>query len=117
MRLAATIPVLAFVTLAACEPVPMEPEATVVDALVGQTLVAENGTVFLFNADGTVGGTFRDEDIVGTYTADAKQVCSTYTAPQQLDGLELCSVPVIEDGMVSFNREDGSTSGPYKIGG
>ncbi|EPX83906.1 hypothetical protein Salmuc_01681 [Salipiger mucosus DSM 16094] len=91
--------------------------ATVVDTFIGKRLVTENGGVFLFNPDGTVGGSLRGEEIVGTYTADTQEVCSTYSAPEFLTGREFCSVPVISDNTVVFERRDGSSSPVYMIEG
>ena len=89
--------------------------ASAVDPLVGKTLVGPQAT-FLFNADGTVGGTFRDDPIAGTYTSSATEICSTYTAPDNFVSLgEICSVPTISNGTVVFNRRDGSTSPVYTI--
>ena len=87
---------------------------TAVDGLVGKRLVADSGTVFLINADGTMGGEFRGEPIVGTYTASATEICSVLTAPAKIAG-ERCSVPVIANGTVVFNRRDGSKSAVYNI--
>ena len=105
--------------LAACQTTTSSTESaapTVVDPLIGKTLVTGN-TTFIFNPDGTVGGNFRGEaDIVGVYSADATQVCSSYSAPSNFAGLgEICSVPVISDGTVVFNRTNGSTSPVYTI--
>ena len=94
-----------------------EPEVSAIDALIGKELVSENGTVFLFNADGTMGGSLGGEDVVGEYRADATEVCSTYSAPEQLTGQQFCSVPEIEGNTVVFNRRDGSQSQTYTIGG
>lgn len=85
-----------------------------VSPLIGKRLVGENAT-FIFNADGTVDGQFRDEAIVGTYKASAVESCSIYTAPKQLTGREYCSTPVISGNTVVFNRRDGSNSGSYTI--
>ena len=90
---------------------------TVVDPLLGKRLVHENGVVFIFNPDGTVGGTMAGEDIVGIYSADASEVCSTYTAPERLTGQEFCSTPTIDGDTVVFHRRDGSNSGTYVIDG
>ncbi|WP_425093282.1 hypothetical protein [Tropicimonas sp. S265A] len=102
--------------LSACDtPGPSEPTAA--DPLVGKSLVGADGTTFLFNADGTVGGTLGGEAIAGTYEASATEICSTYTAPDRLTGREFCSTPTMSDGAVVFNRRDGSRSQPYVIGG
>ena len=92
-------------------------QPTAVDALIGKTLVAGEST-FIFNADGTVGGKLATGPIVGTYTATATQVCSTYSSPSNLVGLgELCSAPVIAGDTVIFNRTNGSQSPLYTIEG
>lgn len=108
---------VAVLALGACETSNTSQPATVVDPLIGKQLVSENGTVFLFNPDGTMGGKFRDKAIIGTYEADANEVCSTYTAPEPLAGNEYCSAPQIEGDTVVFNRRDGTKSQLYKIGG
>ena len=90
---------------------------TAVDPLLGKALVAENGTTFVFNADGTVGGNLGGEEIVGTYSTDAREVCSTYSAPKTLTGREFCSVPDIDGDAVVFIRRDGSQSPTYLIEG
>ncbi|WP_168797997.1 hypothetical protein [Pacificoceanicola onchidii] len=88
-----------------------EAPATAVTPLIGKTLLSDNATVtFIFNDDGTVGGMFRGEAIVGNYSADATEVCSTYEAPEQLTGKEFCSTPAINGSRVVFNRRDGTTS-------
>ncbi|MEM9307812.1 MAG: hypothetical protein AAGA74_10975 [Pseudomonadota bacterium] len=90
---------------------------SVVSSLVGKTLVTGN-TTFIFNQDGTVGGSLNGETIVGVYSADASQVCSSYTAPARFAGVgEICSVPVIDGGTVVFNRTNGSRSPVYTIEG
>ena len=91
--------------------------ADAADTFIGKKLVAENGTTFTFQADGTVGGLFRGEEVVGTYTSDATEICSTYTAPEPLAGSEFCSTPEINGDTVVFNRRDGSQSPPYMIEG
>ena len=108
--------------VAACntttDPAPGEtPAATAADPLIGKTLTGPQAT-FIFNADGTVGGSFRDDPIVGVYTASATEVCSTYSAPANFADLgEICSKPAISGDQVVFNRRDGSTSPTYSIGG
>ena len=90
---------------------------TVVDPLLGKTLTTGNNTVLILNADGTIGG--QDDQgntIVGTYTANAAEICSTLTAPARFAG-ERCSVPVFEGDTVIFNRRDASQSPPYTIQG
>ncbi|WP_425041176.1 hypothetical protein [Primorskyibacter sp. S187A] len=107
----------AALALAACAP---EEEMMMSDAAapyVGKQLVSDDGTVFLFGADGTVGGTIRGEAIMGSYSATAKEICSTYSAPDFLTGREYCSTPVQNGNTVVFNRRDGSSSQPYEIKG
>ena len=89
---------------------------TVVDPLIGKRLVAGDVT-FIINADGSMGGTFRGEPIVGVYKANAKESCSRYSAPKNLTGQEFCSTPVIKDDTVIFHRRDGSKSQVYTIQG
>lgn len=90
---------------------------TVVDSLVGKTLVAGENT-FIFNADGTVGGNIGENALVGSYSANETQVCSSYTAPERLVGLGgICSVPVITGDTVIFNRTNGTQSPVYTIQG
>lgn len=103
--------------LGACDASSGSQPTTVVDSLIGTQLVASDGSVFLFNQDGTVGGNFRGEQIVGTYEANAQEVCSTYSEPKNLTGREYCSAPQISGDTLIFNRRDGSQSQPYKIGG
>jgi len=79
--------------------------------------VPSGENTFIFNANNTVGGQLNGQPVVGTYTANANEVCSAYTAPQRLAGQELCSVPVIDGGTVVFNRRNGSSSPVYTIGG
>lgn len=100
--------------LAACE---TTPSVTAADQFFGKELVAADGTTFIFNPDGTVGGSFRGEEVVGTFSADATEICSEYTAPDKLTGYEVCSVPAIDGDTVIFNRRDGSQSQPYMISG
>lgn len=87
---------------------------TVVGPLIGKRLVGDNVT-FIINADGTMGGTFRGEPVVGTYQANAKESCSSYSSPKSLTGREFCSTPVISGNTVVFNRRDGSKSPVYTI--
>jgi hypothetical protein len=91
--------------------------ATAVTPLIGKTLTAENGTVFTFDANGNVGGMIDGGEIVGTYEADATQICSTYSEPARLAGSEFCSVPDINGDTIIFRRSDGSQSQPYTISG
>ena len=90
---------------------------TAADQFIGKSLVSSDGTVFQFKADGTVGGSARGEAIVGTYTADEREICSTYAQPQFLTGREFCSTPTVNGNTVVFNRRDGSQSSAYTIEG
>lgn len=103
--------------LGACDTTSGSQTGTVVDSLIGTPLVGSDGSVFLFNPDGSVGGNLRGEPIVGKYDANTREVCSTYSAPKNLVGREYCSVPKISGDTLIFNRRDGSQSQPYKIGG
>jgi len=107
--------------LAACQSTdtPSQAAPTAVTPFLGKTLVADGGTTFIFNDDGTVSGKFRGEaDIVGTYSATATEICSSYTAPDNfVDIGEICSVPDIKGDTVIFTRRNGSQSPPYKITG
>lgn len=107
---------VALVSLSACmAPAPADGSDAAAQ-FVGKTLTSDGGTVFLFQSGGVVGGSFRGESpIVGTYTATATEICSTYTAPQQLAGREFCSTPVVSGNTVVFNRRDGSQSPAYAI--
>ncbi|MEM9105731.1 MAG: hypothetical protein AAGC96_08750 [Pseudomonadota bacterium] len=89
---------------------------TVVDPLIGKQLVTEGGSTLLLRRNGTIGGQAQGEQIVGTYSADSTEICSTLTEPAGFAG-ERCSVPVIRDNTVVFNRRDGSSSPVYNIGG
>ena len=102
--------------LGACAPMAEAPP-TAADPLIGKTLISENGTVFLFNADGTIAGELGGEAINGVYKADANEICSSYTSPPQLTEREYCSQPVIEDGSAVFVRRDGTRSQTYRIEG
>ena len=103
-------------SLTACMPADT-PTQTAASPFIGKQLVAENGTVFFFGADGTLGGTLGGEAIVGTYETNGAEICSTYTAPATLADREFCSTPAIDGTTVIFNRRDGSTSQPYEITG
>lgn len=106
-------------TLAGCmsdAPTAIKPTGSAVDPFVGKSLVGEDGTTFDFMANGTITGIFRGSDpIAGTYTSTAREVCSTYTSPDQLTGGEYCSTPQINGSNVIFNRRDGSQSATYVI--
>ncbi|TMV04773.1 hypothetical protein FGK63_16955 [Ruegeria sediminis] len=108
---------ISMIGLSACVTDTGTAQPTVVDTLVGKRLVSEGGTTFIFYPDGTVGGSYRGEPVVGTFSADAREVCSTYTAPKNLVGQEFCSTPAIDGAVVVFNRRDGSQSPPYSIRG
>ena len=100
--------------LAACAP--ETDGGTVTDQFIGKSLVSADGTTFIFNADGTIDGSFRGTaPITGVYSANSSEVCSTYSSPKQLTGREFCSAPVVSGDTVVFNRRDGSQSPPYTI--
>lgn len=89
---------------------------TVVDPVIGKTLTVGNA-FFVLNADGTLTGQNPDGDaIIGTYTANATEICSAITTPPGFAG-ERCSVPVYDGNTVLFNRRDGSQSPVYTIEG
>ena len=109
---------MASLGLAACTEAPTtqtSSTASAIDPLVGKNLVSENAT-FIFDRDGTFGGNFRGEPIVGTYTASATEICSTITEPENIAG-ERCSTPEYNGNTVIFNRRDGSQSALYQIEG
>lgn len=112
-----TLAAAALLGLAACASGTDTMETNAASALVGKNLVAENGNTFILNPDGTVGGTFGGEPLVGTFSASEGEICSTYTAPARLAGQEFCSTPDIDGGTVVFNRRDGSQSALYNIQG
>lgn len=85
--------------------------------LVGRTVVADNGTVFVFNKDGTMGGEMGGKPIVGTYVIEGNEICSTYSEPANLAGRDFCSVPTMLGDRIIFVRRDGSKSQPYAIEG
>jgi len=122
MKFFSIIAVSATMALSACvsdgigSTTTMTKAANAVTPLIGKKLVNDSAT-FIFNSDGTIGGQFRDQPIVGSYKATATESCSVYTAPQQLTGREYCSTPVISGNTVIFNRRDGSNSGEYTIEG
>lgn len=108
--------IAALSALAACTAPATTDGTTAASQFVGKTLTGDGGTVFLFQDGGVVGGSFRGEaPIVGTYTATATQICSTYSEPAQLTGREFCSTPVVTGDSVVFNRTDGSQSPAYTI--
>jgi len=117
MRAYLGLAVASIMVLGACDTSSRPQAATVVDSLIGTQLVGSDGSVFLFNQDGSVGGNLGGEKIVGTYEATAREVCSTYSAPERLTRQEYCSVPQINGDTLIFNRRDGSQSPAYKIGG
>lgn len=106
----------AFVTLSACD-MPGSDQPSVVDALLDKSLTTDNGAMLVIQSGGTMSGTIRGEQVVGEYTANATEICSTYSAPDFLTGREFCSVPEITGNTVVFQRRDGSTSPVYTIGG
>lgn len=54
--------------------------------------------------------------VVGTYVANAKEMCSVYRLPERLVGREFCSTPVYnDDGTLTFSRREGSSSPIYTI--
>ena len=110
--------VASVILLSACASEPAAPEAKAVDPFVGKQLVSANGeVVFEYSADGTVGGVFRGADVMGVYTSDATEICTTFSAPEQLTGREYCSTPDFQDGTGVFNRRDGSQSAVYTVAG
>jgi len=119
-----TLPIFLAVglTLGACAPTAQNPDVTssqgttAVDRFVGKRLVASEA-VFLYKDDGTIGGTLRGERVVGTYTADARELCSTYSEPEILRNREFCSTPAFDGNEVVFTRRDGSQSVLYRIEG
>lgn len=117
MRKYLAIACISIVTLGACDTATSTQAPTVVDPLIGKRLAAADGTVFLIQPDGTMGGQLGGAEIVGTYTANATESCSVYTAPEQLTGREFCSTPQIEGDTVIFLRRDGTKSQPYKVTG
>ncbi|MFY0679567.1 MAG: hypothetical protein JXR13_03235 [Thalassovita sp.] len=111
-----TLALVASLGLTACQTTTEgSSQATVVDTLIGKTLKTENGSTFILSGDGTVGGLLRGDPIVGTYDANAREICSTYSKPQALAGKEFCSVPTIDGNTVVFKRRDGSNSPIYYI--
>lgn len=103
--------------LAACQTTTSGQQPLVVDQFIGKTLVDASGTVFRYAVDGTIGGEFRGQTVVGTYTADGREMCSTFSAPPDLTGRTFCSAPAVTGDTVVFNRRDGSQSVPYQIQG
>ena len=97
------------------EAVPAASAVNTIDEVIGKRLVAKNGTVFLIREDGTMGGTLNGEEVIGVYTRNGNEMCSTYTSPKSLSKGEFCSTPVIKKGTVVFNRRDGSKSRIYNI--
>lgn len=116
LTMTAVTAVLGACTPDSSAPVTAAPQASVMAPLVGKQLVTDSVT-FIVGADGTMGGTFKGEPVVGTYTATATESCSIYTSPEALTGREFCSVPVITGNTVVFNRRDGSVSPAYSIQG
>ncbi len=87
-----------------------------VDPFLGKRLISGQAT-FLFKADGSVGGSFDGNAIVGTWRSDESEICSEYTAPENFVNLKPCSKPVVSGDTVVFNRRDGSQSAVYRIEG
>ena len=106
---------MAVVALGACTEQVSTGDSSAVTPFLGKELVGKNAT-FIFNGDGTVGGQFRDNPIVGTYSSSATEICSNLTAPANLAG-DYCSTPAIDGNTVVFNRRDGSQSPVYTIEG
>lgn len=117
MTMKKRVALLPLLLIAACATAPeTQGPATVVDPLVGKQLTA-GSTILFLNADGTMSGSDGDGNaLVGTYTADATEICSNLTEPARFAG-ERCSVPVIDGDTVVFNRSNGSQSPVYTIGG
>jgi len=108
-------PIFFSLALSACMSTTAD-QATVADNIVGRQLVTEDGSTIIVNADGTVGGAIGGNPVVGTYVANAKEMCSVYTSPERLVGREFCSTPVFnDDGTMTFTRRDGSSSPIYTI--
>lgn len=119
MKSLITASLSAVLLLGACQTTTGDPSAsapTVIDSLIGKTLTTEGGTIIL-NADGTVGGAIQGAPVVGVYSANSREVCSSYTSPERLAGREICSTPTITGDTVIFERRDGSQSPTYTIGG
>ena len=106
------------VLLSACASEPTAPQPTAADPFIGKRLVSDSGdVVFLYNSDGTVGGEFRGDDVVGEYTAYATEICTTFSAPDLLAGREYCSKPDFDGNTGVFNRRDGTQSARYTVEG
>lgn len=95
---------------------------TAADPLVGKTLISDDPdfpSVLVLNADGTLGGTARARGAVaGTYTANAREVCTTFSLPGRLAQLgRVCIIPVIEGDTVVFKQSNGARSVTYTIQG
>lgn len=108
---------ISLLALSACMSGEDMAEPTAADPFVDKRMVTETGNVIILKSDGTVGGMIRNKAVVGTYSADATEICSTYTAPDFLVGKEYCSTPVVTGDTVIFNRRDGSQSPVYTIEG
>ncbi|MCT4559114.1 MAG: hypothetical protein N4A61_13780 [Pelagimonas sp.] len=92
-------------------------QPTVADPLIGKRLMTDKGALIILGADGSVGGEINGKAVVGTYSANATEMCSTYSAPDFLKDKEFCSTPVISGSTVVFQRRDGSSSPVYNIKG
>lgn len=90
-------------------------DTSAVDQFLGKSLVSDSGDTFTFSSDGSITGQLRGEPVIGTYTATSSEVCTSYTAPDFLNGQQFCSTPDIDGNRVIFNRRDGSQSQPYTI--
>ena len=118
MKTFLTLAAVSLLALGACTPEPTMDKPTGLDLIKDKRLVGGDGTVFLINSDGSVGGLFRGEaPIVGSYTENDGEICSTYTEPENFRDLKVCSVPDVTGNTVVFNRRNGSQSQPYTIGG
>ena len=105
----------AMLVLAGCVSSPQSKSPTAADGLIGKRLSASSGQVFLLNPDGSVGGrTSAGQAIVGTYRANSTEICTKVTAPPAVSG-DYCSIPVINENTVIFNRRDGTRSDLYLI--
>ena len=122
MRITKAVLALSALALGACSEVvstqdAATAESTAIDRLIDTRISTPSGTFFLFRPGGVVeGGTSNGDPIVGTYVADASEVCSTLTAPASIAG-EYCSMPVYDGDTVIFHRRNGTKSPLYTIGG
>ncbi|MEM9394485.1 MAG: hypothetical protein AAGA38_11540 [Pseudomonadota bacterium] len=91
------------------------PDTTAATQFVGKELTAASGDKVMFNRDGTISGVLRGEPVAGTYNATGTEICSQYSSPADLVGQDFCSVPLVDEGKVTFIRRDGSQSQAYAI--